>query len=105
MEAPEHDNSVAVDEVEQEVREPAQKHAPDDSVHGWVALRVALDQIEAGRNGLPESAWDLRTALPIPTLGFGEILFSLRGEANVHSSRSSLARTSSQVLRRGRCRA
>ena len=99
MEAPEHDSGVAVNEVEQRVGKLAQKHASDVLIHEWSAFGVALDQIEAGLNGLPESAWDLRTALPIPTLCFGEIVFSLSSEPNVHSSRSSLARTSSHVLR------
>lgn len=102
MEATEHDSGVLLDEVEQRIWEAVKEDASNIPVRDRLGLWVRRSQVQTDLNCQPESAGDLETTLPIPTLGFGEILFRFRREPNVHSSRSSLARTSSQVLRRGR---
>jgi hypothetical protein len=103
MEAPKYDSGLTVHKVEERVREASQVDASNVPVHEWMSFWVTLDQIQAGLDCLSESPRDFRATLPIPTLYVGKIRFGLRGETSVHSSRSSLARTSSHVLRRGRC--
>lgn len=102
MKAADDDGELAVEDVVQRIREPMHEDASHAPVDDRVTFRMALYEIESRLNRLSEIARDVRATLPIPALNLGEVLFSFRSETNVHSSRSSLVRTSSHELSRGR---
>ena len=102
MKAADDDGELTVEDVVQRIREPAQEDATHAPIDEQVTFWVTLYQIESRLHCLPEIARDVRATLPIPSLCFSEIRFSFGGKTNVHSSRSSLVRTSSHELSRGR---
>jgi hypothetical protein len=104
MKAADNNGDLTVNDEEEGVREASQEDPSHVSVDERVAFWIALNQVETRFNGLPKAPRDIGATASIPALGFGEVLFGFRSETNVHSLRSSLVRTSSHELSRGRLR-